>query len=205
MYFADIAFTSFDWWFGLCSVCTIKYIAHPVEMSSAQGYPLPMSLHSLTLTLESRAYTAFRALADRNSRKPAHLLLGERGEDAAYFHLRRLGYTVVARRWRTERLNGDLDLIAWDGPTLVIFEVKTRTAVSREQAFAPAETAVDPHKQEILRKMAAAYLRQFPAPARPSIALRFDILSVYQLPSGTEFDHIRNAFPASDPAATRTR
>ena len=159
---------------------------------------------SAFLTFEVRAYTALRAFADRRSSKPPHLLLGERGEDAAYFHLRSLGYTIVARRWRTERLPGDLDLIAWDGPTLVIFEVKTRTAASREQAFAPAETAVDTHKQQTLRKMAAAYLRQFPAPARSSITLRFDILSVYQLPSTTEFDHIRNAFPAYDPAATRT-
>ena len=91
---------------------------------------------------------------------------------------------------------GDLDLVAWDGPTLVVFEVKTRTASSREAAFAPAETSVDPHKQHVLRKMASAYLRQFPAPTRTSIAVRFDILSVYQLPTGIEFEQIRNAFPS---------
>jgi putative endonuclease len=164
-----------------------------------------MGLQSLALALESRAYQALRAFADRKSSNPAHLLTGQRGEDAAYFYLRRLGYTLVGRRWRTERLPGDLDLVAWDGPTLVIFEVKTRTAASREQAFAPAETAVDPQKQHILRKMAAAYVRQFPAPARSSLAVRFDILSVYQLPSGLEFEHIRNAFPASEPAGIRGR
>jgi putative endonuclease len=174
-------------------------------MSSSQVYPSLMSLNSLTLALESRAYTAVRAFADRKSLKPAHLLTGQRGEDAAYFHLRGLGYTVVARRWRTERLPGDLDLVAWDGPTLVVFEVKTRTASSREAAFAPAETAVDPHKQHVLRKMAAAYLRQFPAPTRNSIAVRFDILSVYQLPGSTEFDHIRNAFPLAEPVGNRRR
>ena len=205
MYFADIAATSFEWWFGLCSVCTIKYIATAVEMSSAEGYPLPMSLNLLTLALESRAYTTLRAFADRKSLKPAHLLTGQRGEDAAYFHLRRLGYTIVARRWRTERLAGDLDLVAWDGPTLVLFEVKTRTAASREAAFAPAETAVDPHKQNVLRKMASAYLRQFPSPTRSSLAVRFDILSVYQLPAGIEFDQIRNAFPLAAPAGHRRR
>jgi putative endonuclease len=174
-------------------------------MSSAGDYPLPMSQHSLTLALESRVYTALRAFADRRSPKPAHLLLGQRGEDAAWFHLRGLGYTVVARRWRTERLAGDLDLVAWDGPTLVLFEVKTRTAASREAAFAPAETAVDPHKQRILRKMASAYLRQFPSPTRASIAVRFDILSVYQLPTGIEFDHIPNAFPLAEPEGFRRR
>src|SRR6202034_21980 len=128
MYFADIAATSFDGWFWLCSVCTIKYIAGAVEMSSGEVYAAAMGLNSFTLALESRAYTALRSFADRKSLKPPHLLTGERGEDAAYFHLRGLGYTVVARRWRTERLAGDLDLVAWDGPTLVIFEIKTRTA-----------------------------------------------------------------------------
>ncbi len=174
-------------------------------MSSAWVYPLAMGLNSLTLAFESRAYVALRSFADHKSLKPAHLLTGERGEDAAYFHLRGLGYTVVARRWRTERLAGDLDLVAWDGPTLIIFEVKTRTASSREAAFAPAETAVDPHKQHVLRKMASAYLRQFPSAVRDSIAVRFDILSVYQLPTGIEFDHIRNAFPLSEPVGSRRR
>ncbi len=93
-----------------------------------------MRLNSLAIAFD-RAYVALRSFADRKSPKPPHLLTGERGEDAAYFHLRGLGYTVVARRWRTERLAGDLDLVAWDGSTLVIFEVKTRTASSREQAL----------------------------------------------------------------------
>ena len=162
-----------------------------------------MSLNSITLALESRAYVALRSFADRKSPKPAHLITGQRGEDAAYFHLRGLGYTIVGRRWRTERLPGDLDLVAWDGPTLVVFEVKTRTASSREAAFAPAETSIGPHKQHVLRKMASAYLRQFPAPTRSSISVRFDILSVYQLPTGIEFEQIRNAFPLADPVGNR--
>jgi putative endonuclease len=164
-----------------------------------------MRLNSLALALESRAYVALRSFADRKSLQPPHLLTGERGEDAAYFHLRGLGYTVVARRWRTERLAGDLDLVAWDGPTLVFFEVKTRTAASREDAFAPAETAVTHHKQHVLRKMASAYLRQFPSPIRTSIPVRFDILSVYQLPSGVEFEQIRDAFPLAEPPGNRRR
>jgi putative endonuclease len=172
-------------------------------MSSGWGYASAMRLNSLALALEGRAYTALRSFADRRSLKPSHLLTGERGEDAAYFYLRGLGYTVVARRWRTERLAGDLDLVAWDGPTLVVFEVKTRTASSREQAFAPAETSVDLHKQQMLRKMASAYLRQFPAPIRGAIAVRFDILSVYRVPAGVEFEQIRDAFPHSEPAGRR--
>ena len=169
------------------------------------------------LRLERRLHTALRARADRRAAllatshpdpriqpKPPHLLTGERGEDAAFFHLRSLGYTIVARRWRTRRLPSDLDLIAWDGPTLVIFEIKTLTA-SRDQAFAPAETAVDRPKQDMLRKMAASYLNLLPEPHRASVPIRFDILAVYLLPTATEFHHIRDAFPRSAPPQRRLR
>lgn len=153
-----------------------------------------MGLAELSLTLERRAYTWLRSIADRRSPLPAHLLTGERGEDAAFFHLRRLGYTIVARRWRSERLAGDIDLVAWDGPTLVLFEVKTRTS----RGITSADLAVDPQKQRMLRKMASAYIKQFPEPFRASVPVRFDVLSVYMLPTGTEFEHLPNAFPRFD-------
>jgi putative endonuclease len=171
------------------------------------------------LDLERRLYISLRAHADRKAArradrnpnptvrpKPEHLLTGERGEAAAFFHLRSLGYTIVARRWRSRRLPGDLDLIAWDGPTLVIFEIKTRTA----HDLAPAESQVDRHKQDQLRRMAAAYLRRIPETHRASIPLRFDVLSVYLLPTGpnstqTEFEHLRNAFPQIAPPRPKWR
>jgi putative endonuclease len=150
-----------------------------------------MTFAEFSLGLERRAYTALQRLAHRKSPLPPHLISGEQGEDAAYFHLRGLGYTIVARRWRSERTPGDIDLAVWDGDTLVFFEVKTRTA----HDLAPAETQVDPHKQKVLRRMAAAYVRQFPEAHRDRVPIRFDVLSVYLLPTGTEFEHFRNAFP----------
>jgi putative endonuclease len=150
-----------------------------------------MGFRDLALAMEERTYTRLRALADRRSKLPPHLLVGERGEDAAFFHLRALNYTVVARRWRSERLNGDLDLVAWDGSTLVIFEVKTRSV----RGFAPAELSVDEHKQDTLRKMASAYMRQIPELHRQSVMVRFDVVSIY-LDSGRPLiEHKRDAFP----------
>ncbi len=152
-------------------------------------------------TLERRLYLHLRTRADRRAAvrakargrdpKPSHLLTGERGEDLAFFYLRDHGYTVVARRWHSARLQGDLDLVAWDGDTLVIVEVKTRTA----HDFAPAETAVDPQKQRTLRRMALAYRRRLPEPWRDLLPIRFDIVSVYDLPTGPVFEHLGNAFP----------
>ena len=151
--------------------------------------------------LESYLFLRLRTLADRRAAararrlgedpKPDHLVTGERGEDLAYFHLRGLGYTTVARRWHSARLSGDLDLVAWDGETLVIVEVKTRTA----RDLAPAATAVNEGKQRILSRMALAYRRRLPEPWRDLVPIRFDVLSVYDLPSGPEFEHIPNAFP----------
>lgn len=118
-----------------------------------------------------------------------HLKTGLRGEDAAFFYLRRKGYTVVARRWSAGNVPGDVDLIAWDGPLLCFVEVKTRTA----HDMSPAESAVDRHKQFTLKRLARAYLRQIPEPAPPPV--RFDIVSVYALPGETpEIVHFANAF-----------
>jgi putative endonuclease len=162
-----------------------------------------VTLATLTLSLERRIYTRLRDRADRRSLLPPHLLTGQRGEDSAFFHLRSLGYTIVARRWHASRVKGDLDLVAWDGPTLVIFEVKTRTA----RDLAPAESQVDDLKQLQLRKLAAAYLKRLPELHRASVRVRFDILSVYLLLSGQEFEHvfehIQDAFPLLAPSRPR--
>ena len=120
---------------------------------------------------------------------PAHLATGIEGENAAFFHLRRKGYTVVARRWSSGELPGDVDLIAWQGPILCFVEVKTRTA--RDEA--PAEIAVDSHKRNILRRLARQYVRQLPQESAPPV--RFDVLSVYLVPGEMkEFQHMEGAF-----------
>jgi putative endonuclease len=119
-----------------------------------------------------------------------HLRTGLLGERAALFHLRRAGYTVVATRWKTIRLRGDVDLIAWHGDTLCFIEVKTRTA----RDLSPAESAVDRDKQQMLRRHARAYLRAFPEEPRRRIPVRFDVVSVYLLGDCPEIQHLEGAF-----------
>jgi putative endonuclease len=121
---------------------------------------------------------------------PEHLATGERGEREALFHLRKMGYTVVARRWKSAKLWGDIDLIGWDGEWLCFIEVKTRSG----RDTIAAESAVDRQKQDMLRKMARAYLRGFPEKLRSEVPVRFDVLSVYLLPTGVEFELYRGAF-----------
>lgn len=147
---------------------------------------------------QTKAFLIERALAGldrmakwrkRSSAMPAHLITGFEGEDAAYFYLRRKGYTVVARRWTSGNLRGDIDLIAWQGTLLCIVEVKTRTA----HDLAPAEAAVDSHKRHMLRRLARQYVRQLPLETAPQV--RFDLVSVYLVPGQRrEYLHFENAF-----------
>ncbi|HEV2575742.1 MAG TPA: YraN family protein [Acidobacteriaceae bacterium] len=159
------------------------------------------TLSNRLLAVERRSYLALRRLADRRaaararglgeSSKPEHLLTGELGEDLAFFHLRSRGYTIVARRWVATRVKGDLDLVGWDGHTLVVFEVKTRTA----RDLFPAEVAVNAPKQKQLRRVTAAWVGQLPERLRGRVPVRFDVVSVYLVTDEPEFEHIRDAFP----------
>lgn len=119
---------------------------------------------------------------------PAHQRTGRRGEEAAYFHLRRLGYVMVARNFRSPNHRGEIDLIGWDRDVLCFIEVKTRTT----HDVKPAEAAVDRDKQRSLAAVARDYLRHLP----PSCQWRFDVLSIYyeQRSSKPTFELFRNAF-----------
>lgn len=120
---------------------------------------------------------------------PAHLTVGIEGEDAAFFYLLRKGYTVVARRWSSGDVPGDVDLIAWQDAMLCFVEVKTRTA----HDMAPAESAVDEQKRNVLRRLARRYMRQLPQKTAP--AVRFDVVSVYMVPGQErEFQHFEGSF-----------
>jgi putative endonuclease len=120
-------------------------------------------------TIRALDWLARRTLpADK---RPRHQITGQRGEEDAYFHLRKLGYTMVARNFRTPRCRGEIDLIGWDADVLCFIEVKTRTSAEVKTA----EAAVDRHKRREIAAVARDYLRQLP----PSCQWRFDIVSVY--------------------------
>jgi Holliday junction resolvase-like predicted endonuclease len=111
-------------------------------------------------------------LATRRRALPQHLEMGERGELVALFHLRRQGYVVVARRWRTPRQRGDVDLIAWEGDTLCFVEVKTRGG----RAVASAESAVDEDKRKLMRRIARQYMKVVEPPAQSSVRCGLGLL-----------------------------
>jgi putative endonuclease len=119
---------------------------------------------------------------------PAHQRTGRRGEEDAYFYLRRRGYTIIARNYRSPNHRGELDLVGWDKDVLCVIEVKTRT----KHDVKPAETAVDRDKQRELSLVARDFLRQMPL----SCQWRFDVLAVYYIggESRPSFELFQNAF-----------
>jgi putative endonuclease len=154
-----------------------------------------MNLREMRAGLAERSLAAVNRLAASRgaSAMAAHLVVGLDGEDAAFFYLKRKGYTIVARRWSSGDVPGDIDLIAWDGPMLCFVEVKTRTA----RDLTPAETAVNDHKRNVLRRLARRYIRQLPQKIAPPT--RFDVVSVYLVPGEErEFQHFEASFSLGD-------
>jgi putative endonuclease len=105
----------------------------------------------------------------------ARHLTGMRGETYAYWYLRRQGYTIVRRNYRTPHRRGEIDLIGWDGPVLAFVEVKTRTT----ETGGPPERTVDASKQQELVQMARDYLARRQLADVPT---RFDVLALEAKP-----------------------
>jgi len=110
---------------------------------------------------------------------------GQVAEDDACRLLRGSGYEIVARNWRTRQ--GEIDIVARDGSTLVFVEVKSRSRSS----FGGPETAVDSGKQR--RLVAAA--RDFLGRTGCGLPVRFDVVTFLE---GRPRLH-RDAFQADDP------
>jgi putative endonuclease len=111
-------------------------------------------------------------------------LLGERGERLAARHLKRQGMRILLRRYRSEQ--GEIDLIARDGDTLVFVEVKARRKGS------PVET-VTLEKQRRLTNVSFQFLRKYQL---LEVRSRYDIVAIVWPDDRTppQVEHFRNAF-----------
>ncbi|MGW4747457.1 YraN family protein [Streptomyces sp. NPDC004290] len=98
--------------------------------------------------------------------------LGRYGEELATRRLVAYGMHILARNWRCGR-SGEIDIVARDGDTLVICEVKTR----RDGAYEHPMAAVTPRKAERLRRLATCWLDRHGAPA-PAGGVRIDLVGI---------------------------
>ena len=109
---------------------------------------------------------------------PHNTTLGKLGENLACEELRRRGYAILERRYRTR--SGELDIVARDGQTVVFIEVKTR---SSDRYGVPAE-AITSQKRRRLQRMAMDYLSR---ERLHDVPCRFDVVGITLVPG----DHQR--------------
>src|SRR3989442_15605196 len=125
-----------------------------------------------------------------------HFELGSRGEALALEHLERAGYRIVAanfslpigRNTRDVIVTAEIDIVAYDGPTLCFIEVKTRAS----DEFAPPQINVDLRKRRQIARAARGYRRMLGLTNAP---YRYDVVTVV-LPAetneGSRVDLLKN-------------
>jgi len=107
------------------------------------------------------------------------------GEDVACAELRRRGYEILARRYRTRY--GEIDIVARHGAVTVFVEVKARV----HDDFGGGAEAVTAWKQRRIAKMAMDFLARSRLNETPC---RFDVVTV-DLAAGTPVVEVyTNAF-----------
>ena len=112
--------------------------------------------------------------------------LGQWGEKVAALHLEAQGLTILERNWRCR--DGEIDLVAQDGETVVFVEVKTR----RGRDYGAPEEALTPYKAQKLMTLGQQYMA---ARDLDDVDWRIDLVAV-ELDGGGKLlrcDHIPNA------------
>jgi putative endonuclease len=115
---------------------------------------------------------------------------GAEGEKAAARFLKQHRFKILVPRYRCRF--GEIDLVAREGKTLVFVEVKTRES----SEYGEPALAVDSEKQMHISRVALDYLRRL---KNPEIPVRFDIVEVTRDKDHFQCNHIRDAFPLSEP------
>ena len=112
--------------------------------------------------------------------------LGAFGERLATAHLEAKGYRIRARNYRCRE--GEIDIVAQDGDTLVFVEVRTR----RGDALGGPAESITAIKQSRLVVAATAYVQ---ALAEPPADQRIDVVAIQLSPGGRllAIDHIEGA------------
>jgi putative endonuclease len=134
-----------------------------------------------------------RAPAPRED--PRHAL-GRLGERLAAAHLQRLGFAIVARNVRTR--HGEIDLIAFNGETLVFVEVKTRRSRKRWR-LTPEEQPLAwlrSRQRARVRRLASAWLHTESRNRPAAHTIRFDAVGVIvdEADRLLSLDHIESAW-----------
>ncbi len=108
--------------------------------------------------------------------------LGRHGEHLAAAYLQAEGMTIIERNWRCR--HGEIDILAADGPSLVVVEVKTRSSRSHGTAL----ESVRPAKVARLRALATRWLSAQP---RDFAEVRVDVIALERFAGDFSLRHVR--------------
>ncbi len=102
-------------------------------------------------------------------------------------HLTAQGLVVLDRNWRCSE--GELDIIATDGASVVVVEVKARSGIG----YGRPEEAVTPRKLARMRRAAQRWLS---ANRVGWVQVRFDVVAVLIDPrtGGVQLEHLPGVF-----------
>ncbi len=110
--------------------------------------------------------------------------LGDFGERLAARRLSDAGYAVLDRNWRCRE--GEIDIVARDGATLVVCEVKTRSS----QAFGTPVEAITTIKAGRLCRLGWRWVAAHPD-VPGLVAVRVDVVAVVRRRQGAaEVEHL---------------
>ena len=119
-------------------------------------------------------------------RKDDRKSLGDAGERIAGAYLRRNGYRVLKRNFRTKV--GEIDIVAMHRRTLCFIEVKTR----RHGEYLSAVESITPLKERKIRRTAEAFLAGFRGGYEEC---RFEAAAVVYFDDGHyEIEHLKDIF-----------
>lgn len=113
-----------------------------------------------------------------------HLATGKLGERLALEYLLARDYSIIATNFSTKR--GEIDIIAKHNSEIAFVEVKTR----RDAFFQLPWQAVNCNKQKKIINCANDFLEYKDI----ELEARFDVISILITNSGTNIQHIKNAF-----------
>ena len=116
----------------------------------------------------------------------ARISSGRKGEEEAVSYLRKNGYKIIERNYRTKL--GEIDIIADCKGCICFVEVRAKN----NPAFGSPEETILKNKQLQISKAALAYIKKFKLEDK---SCRFDVVSIQNVySSAPEIKLIKNAF-----------
>ncbi|MFO8083042.1 MAG: YraN family protein [Desulfobacterales bacterium] len=109
---------------------------------------------------------------------------GASSESLAVSHLKKHGYKIIKRNYRTKI--GEIDIIAKDADTIVFIEVKAR----KSKAYSP-KAAITRNKMRKISMVALYYLK---ATRQLKAKARFDVVAIGSGNTVENIEIVKNAF-----------